>query len=83
MISSKWMNSKILNKSQGSEYLLMRVYLPSSEDLTSHLMENYFYYLLEYGIKVLKVDLNTVASSIEKTIFRNHLSSCQLMENQL
>ena len=77
------MNSKILSRSQGLEYLLMKACLLSLEDLTSLLMENYSYCLQVFGIKVHRVDLNIVVSSTVKTTSKNHHLSCQRMANQL
>jgi len=61
----------IQNKNQGLESLLMRVFQLFSEDLMFHQMENYFCCLLEFGKKIMKLDLNTALSFTAKTSWKN------------
>ena len=72
---------RILIKRQVSESSLMRVCQLSFEDPMFHQMDNYSYFLLEFGRKLQKVDLNTVHSFIARTFWKNQLLYFLQMES--
>lgn len=71
------------NKKPGSESLQIKAFLPFSEDLMFHLMENFSFFQLEFGKKHLKADLSTVLFCIARIFWRNLLLFYPLMENLL
>ena len=78
---SKEMKMKILNKRQGLEYSLIKVYQLSSDGLMFLLMDNSSFFQLVSGTKLQKVDLSIVLSYIVKISLKNQHLFFLLMDN--
>lgn len=66
-----------------SEYLLMRVYPPFSEDLIFHQMVNFLSFLLDYGKKMHNHQWITALYSIVRIFWIDLPLLSQLMDNLL
>ena len=78
---SKEMKMKILNKRQGLEYSLIKVYQLSSDGLMFLLMDNSSFFQLVSGTKLQKVDLSIALSYIVKISLKSQPLFFHQMDN--